>query len=286
MPSTLTYPGVYVEEIPSGVRTIVGVSTSDTAFVDFFRRGPINEAVRITSFPDFERVFGGLDTRSEASYGIQQYYLNGGSIAWVVRVAGDSAEPAQLVLQGGSPPGDALTVVSSSPGSWDDNLQVGISHVPDSDLFNLVVREVVTVNGRPQVTNSEIHRNLSMSPLSGRYVQSVINSDSSLLRVTGVVPGPRPDAAPTDVTDPNLISNPSSTAYSAFRTNGTLGNDGSTPDAATLIAGMLALDRIAPFIFNILCIPADHAPGRAYQRARPHQPPRPQAKSRSFLWRR
>jgi hypothetical protein len=95
MPSTLTFPGVYIEEIPSGVRTIVGVSTSDTAFVDFFRRGPVNQAVRITSFSDFERVFGGLDTRSEASYGIQQFYLNGGSIAWVIRVVGAGALPAQ-----------------------------------------------------------------------------------------------------------------------------------------------------------------------------------------------
>ena len=62
MPGTYTYPGVYIEEIPSGVRTITGVSTSDTAFVDFFGRGLVNQAVRITSFGDFERVFGGLDT--------------------------------------------------------------------------------------------------------------------------------------------------------------------------------------------------------------------------------
>lgn len=40
MPSASTYPGVYVEEIPSGVRTITGVSTSNTAFVDYFGAGP------------------------------------------------------------------------------------------------------------------------------------------------------------------------------------------------------------------------------------------------------
>src|SRR5712691_10066873 len=84
MPIRPTYPGVYVEEIPSGVHPIAGVSTSDTAFIDFFARGP-TVATRITSFSDFERIFGGLDTRSEASYAIQQFYLNGGQIAWVVR---------------------------------------------------------------------------------------------------------------------------------------------------------------------------------------------------------
>ena len=39
MPVTPTYPGVYVVEIPSGVRTITGVATSVAAFVDYFRRG-------------------------------------------------------------------------------------------------------------------------------------------------------------------------------------------------------------------------------------------------------
>jgi len=79
MPVTPTYPGVYIQEIPSGVRTITGVATSITAFIGFFRRGPMNRAVQIFSFADFEREFGGLDRRSEASFAIQQYYLNGGA---------------------------------------------------------------------------------------------------------------------------------------------------------------------------------------------------------------
>jgi uncharacterized protein len=60
MPTTPTYPGVYIEEIPSGVRTITGVATSITAFVGRTRRGPDNEPVTINSFADFERTFGGL----------------------------------------------------------------------------------------------------------------------------------------------------------------------------------------------------------------------------------
>ena len=43
MPVTPTYPGVYIEEVPSGVRPITGVATSITAFVGFARRGPVNE---------------------------------------------------------------------------------------------------------------------------------------------------------------------------------------------------------------------------------------------------
>src|SRR5438067_2960060 len=85
MAVTPTYPGVYIEEIPSGVRTITGVSTAIGAFVDYFSRGPINQAVEVFSFADFERQFGGLDRLSEGSYAIQQFFLNGGTTAWVVR---------------------------------------------------------------------------------------------------------------------------------------------------------------------------------------------------------
>ena len=60
MPVAPTYPGVYIEEIPSGVRTIVGVATSITAFIGRAARGPADESTTINNFGDFERIFGGL----------------------------------------------------------------------------------------------------------------------------------------------------------------------------------------------------------------------------------
>src|SRR2546425_12545042 len=87
MPVAPTYPGVYVEEIPSGVRTITGVSTSVTAFVGSAKQGPISSAVHLLSYSDFARRFGGLATDSELSYAVSQFFLNGGSDAWVVRLA-------------------------------------------------------------------------------------------------------------------------------------------------------------------------------------------------------
>lgn len=87
MPIQVSYPGVYVQEIASGQATTTGVSTASTAFADFFKRGPMGKAVSIESMSDFNRIFGGLDSRSEASYGISQYFLNGGQQAWVIRAA-------------------------------------------------------------------------------------------------------------------------------------------------------------------------------------------------------
>ena len=86
MPATLTYPGVYVEEIPSGVRTITGVATSIAALIGRTLRGPVNEPVTINGFGDFERRFGGLWVESPLSFAVRDFYQNLGSQAIIVRV--------------------------------------------------------------------------------------------------------------------------------------------------------------------------------------------------------
>src|SRR5712691_2751774 len=86
MPVQVSYPGVYIEEIPSGVRTITGVATSITAFIGRALRGPTDDAITINSYGDFERIFGGLWADSTLGYAVRDFYLNGGSQAIIVRL--------------------------------------------------------------------------------------------------------------------------------------------------------------------------------------------------------
>ena len=76
---TPTYPGVYIQELPSSMHTIAGVATSITAFVGYTARGIDNRAEQIFSFADYERLFGGLASDSELSYAVQQFFQNGGN---------------------------------------------------------------------------------------------------------------------------------------------------------------------------------------------------------------
>src|SRR6266700_7014209 len=101
MPATLTYPGVYIEEISSGVHAITGVATSITAFVGYTKRGLDNRATQIFSFADFERQFGGLAADSELSYAVQQFFANGGSNAYVVRVPQNDNAAAIAIAEAG-----------------------------------------------------------------------------------------------------------------------------------------------------------------------------------------
>ena len=86
MPSTLSFPGIYVEEIPSGVRTIIGVATSITGFIGRALSGQTGKPIVINSFGDFEREFGGLWIESALGYAVRDFYLNGGSQAIIVRL--------------------------------------------------------------------------------------------------------------------------------------------------------------------------------------------------------
>ncbi len=188
MPVAVTYPGVYIEEIPSGVRTIVGVATSIGAFVDFFAQGPMNDAVRILSFADFERQFGGLDARSEGSYALQQFFLNGGSEAYVVRTtsgtAANAAAAAAIAMQDAATGGSVvLTATATSPGAWGNNVRLAVDFATTdpSKQFNLTVSLLGVVQGQTKVLKTETFRNLEIDPAKPNDAAKIVNATSQLV---------------------------------------------------------------------------------------------------------
>jgi Bacteriophage tail sheath protein len=190
MATAVSYPGVYIQEIPSGVRTIVGVATSIAAFVDNFSRGPTNKAVQIFSFADFERQFGGLDINSEASYGIQQFFLNGGSEAYVVRVtsatANNAAKSAAIAFRDAVGGSVVVTATAKSPGAWGDELRIDIDYgtTDPTKLFNLTVTEVQTINGQVQILARESFLNLVIDSTQPNDAAAVVNAGSQLITLT------------------------------------------------------------------------------------------------------
>ncbi len=256
MPVTPTYPGVYIEEIPSGVRTIAGVATSITAFVGRALRGPVDQAVRIQSFGDFERMFGGLWVRSTMSYAVQQFFLNGGTDSIIVRVVRNDAGKATLTLPVTA--GGSVDLEAANEGDWGNSLKAIVDHdtrdllpgeTADS-LFNLTIRDDTT-------GGTESIRNVSTDPEHARFVTNVLEQESTLVRVTspGTVPAERPAAhtSPPAGTDP--FSDPA--YHTAANTDS--GDDGSPLDDAAMVGsqddktGIFALEDAD--LFNLLCLP-------------------------------
>jgi phage tail sheath protein FI len=269
MPTAPTYPGVYIEEIPSGVRTITGVATSITAFVGRAARGRINDPSVINNFGDFERRFGGLAPDSTMSYAVRDFYQNGGSQAVIVRIA-RGATAARIPLPTGEPaPGDALTLAASSEGAWGNNLRVAVDFntrdPADADLFNLTIFE--TVDGEDVAI--EKFFNVSVNRSDADYLPRVLKQRSALVRVPEDAAG-EPilpvDAVtgsgirPLDTLEPESPpSSPPRERHRPVTATAGSGRDGETPEPGDYTGskdaktGIFALEKAD--LFNLLCVP-------------------------------
>jgi uncharacterized protein len=183
MPVAPTYPGVYVEELSSGVHTITGVSTAVTAFLGYFSRGPMNQATQLFSVADLERNFGSLIANSEAGYGISQFFANGGAEAWVVRVAAGS--PATAATQIEDTHGAAILLATAiSPGSWGNNIRLAVDYntTAPTASFNLTVTQVDS-STPPIALATEVYRNLTLSSADPNNALAVVNNASALVHL-------------------------------------------------------------------------------------------------------
>ena len=248
MPVTISHPGVYIEEIPSTVRSIISVGTSTTAFIGSAIKGPVNKPFIVNRFSEYERTFGRLWENSSMSYVVSQFFLNGGSEAVIVRVVPPDAVVA--VFENGT----SLKFIAANPGTWANNFKVTIDHDvnPDADnsadLFNMVVKEKIgqDSNDNDLFVDVESFRNVSYKD-DGRYFLTVLKEESNLAYVD-------------EATLPVLTGRPSA---GDFTVSTTQGSDGSNVDGDDIKgevdtttgekSGIYALDKTD--IFNILCIP-------------------------------
>jgi phage tail sheath protein FI len=122
-----TFPGVFIEEIPSGVRAITGVPTAIAAFVGRTLQGPADQPVIVNSFGDFARIFGGLDADSSVSYAVRDFFQNGGGQAIVVRIFrphGTEDGFARVTIGTGP---SQFVLRAADPGPWANDLSIQIS---------------------------------------------------------------------------------------------------------------------------------------------------------------
>lgn len=124
-----------------------------------------------------------MDARSEASYAIQQFFLNGGTETYVVRVGSLTSGNAPTKTGVGIGDGTgktAFVVWAQSEGAWGKNLRVGIDYgtTGPTSLFNLTVTELATVNGATSVVATESFLNLVVDPTKPNDVGAVVNAGS------------------------------------------------------------------------------------------------------------
>ncbi|MGC5172555.1 phage tail sheath family protein [Microbacterium sp. DT81.1] len=246
MAITVSYPGVYVQELDSGVRVIPGVPTSITAFVGRARRGPTDTPIRVQGLGEFGRRFGELWSEAPMGYSVTHFFVNGGSDAVIVRVhslsGADDLARADVPADGGTP----MTLTAANPGIWGNQLRATITHPDAGDAFHLTIQEVSPSNPL-QVVAEERFLNLTLTAGDARFVTDVLLAQSQLSRVE-TLPSGRPQltlGVPIPFED---------------------GDDGLPIDAGQVSDSNLATPRHGIYalenadLFNLLCIPP-FAPG-------------------------
>jgi len=217
--AAFTYPGVYIEEISSGQHTISGVATSIAAFVGWTNQGPVGKPTMVESWTEYQTQFGGFIPGNYLGYAVYQFFQNGGSQAYIVRLVATTGSGATTDAVTASNTIGGLALYANSPGAWGNNIFVAVTNVATSGsvtTFNLTV-----TNSLGQTLES--YMNLSTSPASSAYAVTIVNNDSNYITFTppstGVVPdwgtSPPTVAATSTSTDTILGSVSGSTSFTS-----------------------------------------------------------------------
>ncbi len=181
MPVTVSYPGVYIDEVSSGVHTITSVSTSIAAFFGRTSKGKLNKATRCLSQADFTRNFGAPHPQSDLGHAVNQFFANGGTDCYVVRLA-NGASAAQITLNSlATAAQPVLRATAKAEGIWANTLRLVVDYntLSPHESFNMTVM----LEEAGVVVTTETHLNLSMDPLSPRFAPAFVTQSSALINL-------------------------------------------------------------------------------------------------------
>ncbi|MEW6519567.1 MAG: phage tail sheath subtilisin-like domain-containing protein [Thermodesulfobacteriota bacterium] len=184
--AVLTYPGVYVEEISSGVRPIEAAGTSTAAFFGVAERGPIGQVKKIFNFTEFQTIYGGFLSGYFLAHAVFQFFNNGGTQCYVGRVAAGADTATATIRDRGAAAQDSMTISARSAGAWGNKFMVIVDSSKADDPANDFNLTVYQDNPTPdeEPLQLEAYENLSMNPASPEFVETVINTSSKYITVT------------------------------------------------------------------------------------------------------
>jgi uncharacterized protein len=186
---TYAAPGVYVEEVPSSQKVLSAAATAIAAFVGFTEKAPKDDPTDpegakprlVTSWMQFEELYGSFKKGCMLPLAVYGYFQNGGNIAYIVRVpnTAPAGQPAELALPAADRAlGNPLKVTSVEP---DADITVVVERSEAGETDDGPSPFKVSVVERGDVV--EEYDNLTLDPKSDRNAASVVNATSTRVKV-------------------------------------------------------------------------------------------------------
>jgi hypothetical protein len=119
-------PGVSIQTaVRVGPNAATAVETSQLFAVGKAARGPVNTAKLVTSLAEFEAIYGGYASYSYLHPTIETFFEEGGTRAYISRVAGSGHSTGTISLnEGGAGGDDVMTITANGPGAWSSGITV------------------------------------------------------------------------------------------------------------------------------------------------------------------
>ena len=189
--TTVSYPGVYVEEIPGGAKPIEAAGTSTVAFAGESEKGPSDEAKRLTNWEGYQKYYGNFIAGSCLAESVFQFFNNGGRQCYIARVLRTGAQTATVLVnnRASTPVGDAVTFKAKNQGEWGNYLYLSIEAATSDpgNRFKVSVRRQTDASVIPTGADVpdplEVFDNLTMDPESDDFCETVINRDSDYIDI-------------------------------------------------------------------------------------------------------
>ncbi len=189
MPNYLS-PGVYVEEVSSGVKPIAGVGTSVGAFVGIAEKGVIGKAVLVTNWSQFVNEFGSFIPNAYLAYAVYNFFAEGGTSCFVVRAASDDIKTSTATIK--DTLGAALfKVYARSEGAWGNRIFVQLDESSNGQLggFRLVVQYLKSTSFDDEYVGEDINGKVveTFDNLLLTNFEEKINDVSAFIKVESLV---------------------------------------------------------------------------------------------------
>lgn len=175
-------PGLYLEEVSGGAKTIAGVGTSTGAFVGIAEKGIKNKAVLVTNWSQFVKEFGNFIPNAYLAYGVYSFFAEGGTSCYVVRASSDDAKSASVSVKDGSV--EVIKISARSEGIWGNRITVIIDDPSEKSKdthFKLTVKYKELYEEEYEGEVSEVFDNISSAA-----VEEKVNDISAFLKVDAV----------------------------------------------------------------------------------------------------
>ena len=186
--TTYGRPGVYITErlLPAPIAS-EGTANAAGAVMGRFAQGP-ETVTRVTSWYDFIKKFGGYNVSFPATFGVGQYFQNGGGELYVRRVLPEDAEAAAATIERSGSGDPVGTVTAKSRGSDGNNLRIQITASSLEGTYNLGVYREGRAGTPSSVADDlllEQYQNVVFDdPASTDFVESVVNFLSENITIT------------------------------------------------------------------------------------------------------